>query len=209
MWAQLLSKHHRHGQGKRNWNRYMEICVWRHIYNTFLVLEHGANLFWSLRVSTVSRHYFQYISLVETRWRLFSRQRGSPLCVFAASAAKSEFMLLWVDLFNYCRADLQSHLPEIYLANSFDTWLCLHPFRSKKLFELLMHVYTLILFVLHSIYKACDNLHMRGRTSKSARNILNDVRTTTLSSFTLTFASNCDCRMVFKNKIPRLLKTEN
>ena len=72
-----------------------------------------------------------------------------------------------------------------------------------------MHVYTPILHVLHSICKACDNLRMRGRTSKSARNILNDVRTTTLGSFTLTFASNRDCRMVFKNKFLRLLKTEN
>ena len=45
-----------------------------------------------------------------------------------------------------------------------------------------MHVYTPILHVLHSICKACDNLRMRGAYSKSARNILNDVRTTTLGS---------------------------
>ena len=32
--------------------------------------------------------------------------------------------------------------------------------------------------VLDSICKVYDNLRMRGRTSKSARNILNDVRTT-------------------------------
>ena len=65
--------------------------------------------------------------------------------------------------------------------------------------------------VLHSICKACDNLRMRGRRSKSARNILNDVRTYNAwqPSFTLTFASNLDCRMVFKNKFSRLLKTEN
>ena len=69
-----------------------------------------------------------------------------------------------------------------------------------------MHVYTPILHVLHSICKACDNLRMRGRTSKSARNISNDVRTTTLGNFALTFASNRDCRMVFKNKFSRLLK---
>ena len=50
-----------------------------------------------------------------------------------------------------------------------------------------MPVYTPILHVLHSICKAYDNLRMRGRTSKSARNISNDVRTTTLGSFTLTF----------------------
>ena len=68
---------------------------------------------------------------------------------------------------------------------------------AQKFFELLMHVYTP---VLHSICKACDNLRMRGRTSKSARNILNNVRTTMLGSFTLTFAWNRDCRrMVFKN----------
>ena len=72
-----------------------------------------------------------------------------------------------------------------------------------------MHVYTPILHDLHSICKACDNLCMRGRTSKSAQNILNNVRTTTLGSFTLTFGSNHDCRMVFKNKFSRLLKTEN
>ena len=63
-----------------------------------------------------------------------------------------------------------------------------------------MHVYTPILHVLHSNCKACNNLRMHGRTSKSARNILNDVRTTTLGSFALTFASNRDCRRVFKNK---------
>ena len=40
-----------------------------------------------------------------------------------------------------------------------------------------MHVYTPIIHVFHSICKACDNLRMRGRTSKSARNISNDVRT--------------------------------
>ena len=39
-----------------------------------------------------------------------------------------------------------------------------------------------ILHVLHSTCKACDNLHMRGRTSKSARNISNDVRNTTLAA---------------------------
>ena len=72
-----------------------------------------------------------------------------------------------------------------------------------------MCVYTPILHVLHSICKACDNLRTHGRTSKSARNISNDVRTTTLGSFTLTFASNRDCRMVFKNKFLRLLKIEN
>ena len=72
-----------------------------------------------------------------------------------------------------------------------------------------MSVYTPILHVLHSICKTCDNLRMRGRTSKSARNISNDVRTTTLGSFTLTFASNRDCRMAFKNKFSRFLKTEN
>ena len=72
-----------------------------------------------------------------------------------------------------------------------------------------MHVYTPILHVLHSICKACDDLRMRERTSKSARNISNDVRTTTLGSFTLTFASNSDCHMVLKNKFSRLLKTEN
>ena len=33
--------------------------------------------------------------------------------------------------------------------------------------------------------------------------------TTVPGSFTLTFASNCDCRMVFKNKFSRLLKTKN
>ena len=42
---------------------------------------------------------------------------------------------------------------------------------------------------LHSICKTCDNLRMRGRTSKSARNI-NSVRTTKLRihylNFTLT-----------------------
>ena len=133
----------------------------------------------------VRRHYFQYISLVETRWKLFSRQRGSHLCVVAASQAKSGFVL-WVDLFNYCRADLHSHLPENYLANFFDTWLFLHSFRSKKLFELLMHDYTPILHDIYSICKACDNLR----------------------SFILTFASNRDCCMVFKNKFSRLLKTE-
>ena len=72
-----------------------------------------------------------------------------------------------------------------------------------------MHVYAPILRVLHSICKACDNLRMRGRTSKSARNISNDVRTTTLGSFTLTIASNRGFRMVFKNKFSCLLKTEN
>ena len=53
----------------------------------------------------VNRHYFQNISLVKKRWKLFSHQRGS-LCVVAASPAKSDFMLLW-DI--YCRAELQSH----------------------------------------------------------------------------------------------------
>ena len=72
-----------------------------------------------------------------------------------------------------------------------------------------MHVYTPILHVLHSICKACDNLRMRGRTSKSARNISNNIHTTTLISFTLTFASNRDCHMVFENKFSRLLKTES
>ena len=72
-----------------------------------------------------------------------------------------------------------------------------------------MHVYTPILHVLHSICKACDNLRMRGRMSKSTRNISNDVRTTTLGSFTLTFVLNRDCCMDFKNKFSHLLKTEN
>ena len=40
---------------------------------------------------------------------------------------------------------------------------------------------------IHSICKACDNLRMRGRTSKSARNILNDVRTTTLGNVWTSF----------------------
>ena len=51
------------------------------------------------------------------------------------------------------------------------------------------------LHVLYSICKACDNLRMRWRTSKSARNILNDVNyalqrlvMTLCMSFTLTFA---------------------
>ena len=79
-----------------------------------------------------------------------------------------------------------------------------------------MHVYTPILHVLRSICKACDNLRMRGRTSKSARNISNDVRTTTgnawqlhLQELDICFTANRDCRMVFKNKFSRLLKTEN
>ena len=55
--------------------------------------------------------------------------------------------------------------------------------------------------VLHSICKACDNLRMRGRTSKSAGNILNDVRTTTLGIFTLTFAWNRDCRLKFRLRV--------
>ena len=76
-------------------------------------------------------HYFQSISLVEKRWELFTRQCGSPLCVTVASPVKSDFML-WDDLFNYCRADLESHLPDSYLADSFDTWLCLHPFHSQN-----------------------------------------------------------------------------
>ena len=41
-----------------------------------------------------------------------------------------------------------------------------------------MHVYTPILHVLHSICKACDNLRMRGSTSKNTRNISNDPETT-------------------------------
>ena len=40
---------------------------------------------------------------------------------------------------------------------------------------------------IHSICKACDNLRIRGHTSKSARNILNDVCTTTLGNVWASF----------------------
>ena len=103
---------------------------------------------------------------------------------------------------------LRSHLPDNYLANSFDTWLCLHPFRSEKLFELLMNVYTPILHILHSSLQSLWQSTHAWAFVESARNILNDVHTTTLGSLTLTFASNRDCRMVFKNKFSRLLETE-
>ena len=179
---------------------------WIFIFTLLLNTERA--YIWSLRFSTCQSSLFSKHFI---GWKTLKVVQSSVcLVVSAASPAKSDFMLnKWDDLFNYCRADLQSHLPDSFLINSFDTWLCLHPFHSKKLFELLMHVYTPILHVLHSICKACDNLCMRGRTSKSARNILNDVCTTTLISFTLTFASNRDCRMVFENKFSRLLKTEN
>ena len=78
------------------------------------------------------------------------------------------------------------HLPDNYLTDSFDTWLCLHPLRSKNSLNCFMHVYTPC-FTLH-LQSLSDNLCLRGRTSKSMRNILNDIRTTTLGSFTLTFA---------------------
>ena len=156
-------------------------------YGWFMLNTERAYI-WSLRVSTCqsslfSKHFIGWKTLKVV-------QSSAWLVVSAASPAKSDFMLnKWDDFSNYYRADLQSHLPDNYRANSFDTWLCLHPFRSNKLFELLMHIYTPILHVLHWICKACDNLRMRGRTSKSARNISNDVRTTTLGSFALTFAS--------------------
>ena len=85
---------------------------------------------WSLRVSTCqsslfSKHFIGWKTLKVV-------QSSAWLIVRAALPAKSDFMLLWDDLFNYCRAGLQSHLPDNYLANSFDTWLCLHPFCSKN-----------------------------------------------------------------------------
>ena len=183
------------------------LALIKQFFHTNLFLNTERAYIWSLRVSTCqsslfSKHFIGWKTLKVV-------QLSAWLVVSSASPVKSDFMLLWDNLFNYCRADLQSHLPDNYLANSFDTWLCIYPFCSKKLFELLMHVYTPILHVLHSICKACDNQRMRGRTSKSARNISNDVRTTTLGSFTLTFASNRDCRMVFKTKFSCLLKTEN
>ena len=76
----------------------------------------------------VNRHYFQNISLVEKRWKLFSHQCGS-LCVVAASPAKSDFMLLWDD---HLLQSWGTVSPDNYLADSFDTWLYLHPLRSKN-----------------------------------------------------------------------------
>ena len=67
--------------------------------------------------------------------------------------------------------------------------------------------------VLDSICKAYDNLRMRGRTSKSARNILNDVRTIiqrlAMYELHLDICLKPCCRMVFKNQFSRLLKTED
>ena len=72
-----------------------------------------------LKKHSLHRHFkaFHWLRNNES----FSRQRGSPLCFAAASPAKSDFMLLRDNLFNYCRADLQSHLPDDYLIDSFDT----------------------------------------------------------------------------------------
>ena len=84
-------------------------------------------------------------------------------------------------LVKYClcmittRIDYQQPGPDDYLVDSFDTWLCLHPFRSKNSSNcrcMFTH------HVLNLICKACDNLRMRGHTSKIARSILNDVRAT-------------------------------
>ena len=63
------------------------------------------------------------------------------------------------------------------------------------------------LHVLHSNFKACDNLRMRGRTSRSARNILNDVRTSTTRCFAMyldkLYLDICleHCRLVFRKPI--------
>ena len=122
---------------------------------------------WSLRVSTChsslfSKHFIGWKTLKVVQLSVW-------LIVSAASPAKSDFTLLWDDLFNYCRTDLQSHLPDNYLANSFDTWLCSHPFRSKKLFEPVnacLHsnspCFTLDLQSFVTIY-ACMGVHRKVR----------------------------------------------
>ena len=53
--------------------------------------------------------------------------------------------------------------------------------------SLIKIIWTVNSCFIHSICKACDNLRMRGRTSKSARNILNDLRTTTLGNVWASF----------------------
>ena len=105
-----------------------------------------------------NRHYFQNISLVEKQWELFSQEHCFPLCVAAASPAKSYFMLLW-DLLNYCQADLQSHLPGNYLIDSFDAWFHLHHSKNS-LNRRCKHG-------LHLICKTCGTLCLCGCMSKS------------------------------------------
>ena len=110
---------------------------------------------------------------------------------------------------NYCRGDLQSHLPDNYLTDSFDTWLCLHPFCSKKLFELLMQVYTPC-FTLN-LQSLWQSMHAWAYVKKHAKYFkwCMHYNAWQCMSFTLTFAWNRDCRMVFKNQFSRLFKTRN
>ena len=106
---------------------------------------------WSLRVSTChsslfSKHFICWKTLKVVQFSVW-------LIVSAASPAKSDFTLLWDDLFNYCRADLQSHQIIISPIPSIPDFVHIH-FAQKNYLNQLMHVYTPILHVLHSIYKA-------------------------------------------------------
>ena len=103
-----------------------------------------------------------------------------------ALPAKNDFVLLWDDLFNCCRADLQAHLNLmiISLIPSVRDFSCLYPFRSNNSLNCRYMLY----IGLNSSCKTCDNLRMRGRTSKSARN---DVCTSMHGvDFSLTFVWN-------------------
>ena len=110
--------------------------------------------------------------MVGKQWELFSCELGYSPCAI---------MLLWDDPFNYCRADLQSHLPDHYLVDSFDTWLRSHHF--------------------HSICTTCDNLRMRGRTSTR------DTDTRTCARRLALYEIHLD--ICLKHCCPWFLKTRN
>ena len=101
------------------------ICEFYFIYcghgnSALLILKHGASLylkFEGLNLSVVIIFKtFHWLKNFES-CSVVSVARRQPVLLHQ----RSDFMLLSDNLFNYCRADLQSHLPDNYLANSFDT----------------------------------------------------------------------------------------
>ena len=170
------------------------------MYMFFFILSEPISEVWRSR--PVNRHYFQNISLVEKRWKLFRLSSASALSLCVVAAWRQRNVILC------CCETTFLIIEDLTYSLTYQIIISLIPltpdfvythFAQKIRWTVKWCMFTL--HFLHSICKACDNLRMRGRTSKSARNILNDVRTSTLGSFTLTFAWNRNCRIGFPKPI--------
>ena len=151
---------------------------------------------WSLRVSICQSSLF---SKHFTGWKIMKviPVVSMALLVVATSPAKSDLNLCCCGTTFLITgiAELTYILPDNYLADSFDTWHVYTPCCTLNLQSLQwqsMHVWAYI--------EKCAK-YFKQCTHYNARQCM---------SFTLIFAWNCDCRMVFKNQFSHLFwRTEN